>query len=57
MLNRSGQAERNIGSMGYVTKLHSFDEKMDELDAYLYRFEGYATTENYIVKPISANGC
>ena len=43
MLNRSGQAERNIGSMGSVPKLPSFDEKMDDLDAYLYRFEGYAT--------------
>ena len=40
VLNRSGQAERNIGSMGSVPKLPSFDEKMDDLDAYLYRFEG-----------------
>ena len=39
VLNRSGQAERNIGSMGSVPpKLLSFDEKMDDLDAYLYRF-------------------
>ena len=30
VLNRSGQAERNIGSMGSVPKLHSFDEKMDD---------------------------
>ena len=29
--------------MGTVPKLPSFDEKIDELDAYLYRFEGYAT--------------
>ena len=35
VLNRSGQAERNIGSMGSVPKLPSFDEKMDDLDAYL----------------------
>ena len=27
MLNRSGQAERNIGSMGTVPKLPSFDKK------------------------------
>ena len=47
MLNRSGQAERNIGSMGSVPKLHSFDEKMDDLDAYLYRFEGYATMQGW----------
>ena len=46
VLNRSGQAERNIGSMGSVPKLPSFDEKMDDLDAYLYRFEGYATIES-----------
>ena len=45
VLNRSGQAERNIGSMGSVPKLPSFDEKMDDLDAYLYRFEGYATMQ------------
>ena len=31
VLNRSGQAERNIGSMGSVPKLPSFDEKMDDL--------------------------
>ena len=43
VLNRSGQAERNIGSMGSVPKLPSFDENIDDLDAYLYRFEGYAT--------------
>ena len=36
VLNRSGQAERNIGSMGSVPKLPSFDEKMDDLDAYIY---------------------
>ena len=47
MLNRSGQAERNIGSMGSVPKLPSFDEKMDDLDAYLYRFEGYATMQGW----------
>ena len=41
MLNRSGQAESNIGSMGSVPKLPSFVENMDDLDAYLYRFEGY----------------
>ena len=46
-LNRSGQAERNIGSMGSVPKLPSFDEKMDDLDAYLYRFEGYATMQGW----------
>ena len=45
--NRSGQAERNIGSMGTVPKLHSFDEKIDDLDAYLYRFEGYATMKGW----------
>ena len=45
VLNRSGQAERNIRSMGSVPKLPSFDEKMDDLDAYLYRFEGYATMQ------------
>ena len=45
VLIRSGQAERNIGSMGSVPKLPSFDEKMDDLDAYLYRFEGYATMQ------------
>ena len=47
MLNRSGQAERNIGSMGTVPKLPSFDEKIDDLDAYLYRFEGYATMQGW----------
>ena len=47
VLNRSGQAERNIGSMGSVPKLSSFDEKMDDLDAYLYRFEGYATMQGW----------
>ena len=36
MLNRSGQGERNIGSMGTVTKLPTFDEKIDDLDAYIY---------------------
>ena len=47
VLNRSGQAERNIGSMGSVPKLPSFDEKVDDLDAYLYRFEGYATMQGW----------
>ena len=47
LLNRTGQAERNIGSMGSVPKLPSFDEKMDDLDAYLYRFEGYATMQGW----------
>ena len=47
MVNRSGQAERNIGSMGTVPKLPSFDEKIDDLDAYLYRFEGYATMQGW----------
>ena len=47
VLNRSGQAERNIGSMGSVPKLPSFDEKMDDIDAYLYRFEGYATMQGW----------
>ena len=47
VLNRSGQAERNIGSMGSVPKLPCFDEKMDDLDAYLYRFEGYATMQGW----------
>ena len=47
VLNRSGQAERNIGSMGSVPKLPSFDENMDDLDAYLYRFEGYATMQGW----------
>ena len=47
VLNRLGQAERNIGSMGSVPKLPSFDEKMDDLDAYLYRFEGYATMQGW----------
>ena len=47
VLNRSGQAERNIGSMGSVPKLPSFDEKMDDLDAYLCRFEGYATMQGW----------
>ena len=47
VLNRSGQAERNIGSMGSFPKLPSFDEKMDDLDAYLYRFEGYATMQGW----------
>ena len=47
MLNRSGKAERNIGSMGSVPKLPCFDEKMDDLDAYLYRFEGYATMQGW----------
>ena len=47
VLNRSGQAERNIGSMGTVPKLPSFDEKIDDLDAYLYRFEGYATLQEW----------
>ena len=47
MLNRSGQAERNIGSMGTVPKLPPFDEKIDDLDAYLYRFEGYASMQGW----------
>ena len=47
MLNRSGQAERNIGSIGSVPKLPSFDEKTEDLDAYLYRFEGYATMQGW----------
>ena len=47
MSNRSGQAERNIGSMGSVPKLPSFDEKMDDLDAHLYRFDGYATMQGW----------
>ena len=47
MLNRSGQAERNIGSIGTVPKLPSFDEKIGNLDAYLYRFEGYATMQGW----------
>ena len=47
VLNRSGQAERNIGSMGSVPKLPPFDEKIDDLDAYLYRFEGYATMQGW----------
>ena len=47
VLNRSGQVERNIGSMGSVPKLPSFDEKMDDLGAYLYRFEGYATMQGW----------
>ena len=47
VLNRPGQTERNIGSMGSVPKLPSFDEKMDDLDAYLYRFEGYATMQGW----------
>ena len=47
VLNRSGQAERNIGSMESVPKLPSFDEKMDDLDAYIYRFEGYATMQGW----------
>ena len=47
VLNRSGQAERNIGSIWSVPKLPSFDEKMDDLDAYLYRFEGYATMQGW----------
>ena len=47
MLNRSGQAEPNIGSMGTVLKLPSFDEKIDDFDAYLYRFEGYATMQGW----------
>ena len=47
VLNRSGQAEGNIGSMGTVPKLPSFDEKVDDLDAYLYRFEGYATLQRW----------
>ena len=47
VLNRSGQAERNIGSMGSVPRLPSFDEKMDDLDAYLYRFDGYATMQGW----------
>ena len=47
VLNRSGQAERNIGSMGTVPKLPSFDEKIYDLDAYLYRFEGYATMQGW----------
>ena len=47
VLNLSRQAERNIGSMGSVPKLPSFDEKMDDLDAYLYRFEGYATMQGW----------
>ena len=38
VLNLSGQAERNNGSMGSIPKLPSFDEKSDDLDAYLYRF-------------------
>ena len=37
-LNQSGQAERNI-------EVTFFDEKIDDLDAYLYRFEGYATMQ------------
>ena len=47
VLNRSGQAERNIGSMGSVPKLPSFDEKIDDLDAYLYRSGGYATMQGW----------
>ena len=47
MLNRLEQAERNSGSMGTVPKLPSFDEKIDVLDAYLYRFEGYATMQGW----------
>ena len=47
MLNRSRQAERNIGSLGTVPKLPSFEENIDDLDAYLYRFEGYATVHGW----------
>ena len=47
MLNHSRQAERNNGSMGSIPKLPSFDEKSDDLDAYLYRFEGYATMQGW----------
>ena len=47
VLNHSGQAERNNGSMGSIPKLPSFDEKSDDLDAYLYRFEGYATMQGW----------
>ena len=47
MLNHSGQAERNNGSIGSIPKLPSFDEKSDDLDAYLYRFEGYATMQGW----------
>ena len=47
MLNRSGQAERNIRSMGTVPKIPSFDENIDDLDAYLCRFEGYATMQGW----------
>ena len=47
VLNHSGQAERNNGSMGSIPKLPSFDEKCDDLDAYLYRFEGYATMQGW----------
>ena len=47
VLNRPGQAERNIGSMGTVPKLPSFDDKIYDLDAYLYRFEGYATMQGW----------
>ena len=47
VLNRSGQAEGNIGSMGSVPKLPSFDEKIDDFDAYLYRFRGCATMQGW----------
>ena len=33
--------------MGTVPKLPSFDEKIDDLDAYLYRFEGYASMQGW----------
>ena len=55
VLNRSGQAERNIGPMGSVPKLPSFDENMDDLDAYLYRFEGYATMQGWPKKRWASN--
>ena len=32
VLNRSGQAERNNGSIGTVPKTPSFDEMIDDLD-------------------------
>ena len=55
VLNRSGHAERNIGSLGSVPKLPSFDEKMDDLDAYLYRFEGYATMQGWPTERWASN--
>ena len=43
-MNAGGQLEQAIPTRGFngaVPKLPPFDERTDDLDAYLHRFEGY----------------